>query len=181
MLLNSDTEVKKDSIQKLWEFAQDHPDAGVVASRLLNPDGSIQPSAYRLPTIWMAIRQYWFGEKNLFDKYIPKTPTVEVAVMASFLITPICFKKVGLLNEKYFMIFEDFDYCRKVKEVGLKIYYEPKSEVIHYHGESGKNLADKENQWRRLIPGSIIYHGVAKHYILYFILWTGQKFQKLFS
>lgn len=175
LLLNSDTEVKKDSIQKLWEFAKSHPNAGVVASRLLNADGSIQPSVFRFPTIWMAIRQYWFGEKNLLDKYIPTTPTVEVAVMAAFLITPKCLSKVGLLNEKYFMYFEDFDYCRRIKEAGLKIYYVPDAKVVHYHGASGSS------DWKRLIPGSIIYHGIVKHYILYFILWTGQKLQSFFQ
>lgn len=182
LLLNSDTEVKKGSIDKLYEFAKERKDVGVVTSKLLNPDGSTQASVFRLPTIWRAIRQYWFGENGVLDKYTPdsRDPViVEVAVMASFLITPKALKKVGMLNEKYFMYFEDFDYCRELKKKGLKVYYLPSSEVVHYHGASGNSLVSNENQWRRLIPGSKIYHGILKHYIITIVFWLGQKWQKL--
>lgn len=182
LLLNSDTKVKKNAIAQLVEFAEGKSDAAVVGPKLLNPDGSVQPSVFRLPTVGLAIRQYWLGERGLLDKYVPESPEdavqVECLVMAAFLITPVALKKVGLLNERYFMYYEDLDYCRRVKEKGLKIYYLPRSEVIHYHGASGKSLADKENQWRRLIPSSKIYHGTLKHYLFNFILWSGQKWQK---
>jgi len=58
LLLNSDTEVKKDSIQNLIDFAKRTPDAGAVASRLLNIDGSFQASIFRFPTVERAIKQY---------------------------------------------------------------------------------------------------------------------------
>jgi len=178
-LLNSDTEVKKDAIKKLLRFAKENEDAGVVAPKLLNPDGSVQASAFRFPTIILTMREYWFGERNLLSKYVPTTKTVEVAVTAAFLITPGALEKVGLLNEKFFMFFEEFDYCRRVKATGLKVYYLASAEVVHIHGASGKDLTDWANQWRRLIPSSKIYHGVIKHYIIFFIMWTSQKWQKL--
>lgn len=182
LLLNSDTEVKKGAIGKLIEFAKARSDAGVVGPKLLNPNGSIQGSVLRFPTIGRAIRQYWLGQKGLLDKYAPESEKdaveVESLVMAAFLITPVALKKVGLLDERYFMYYEDLDYCRRVKEMGLKIYYLPTSEVIHYHGASGRSLAEKENQWRRLIPSSKIYHGTLRHFILNFIIWSGQKWQK---
>ena len=99
--------------------------------------------------------------------------------MAAFLITPQAKKKVGLLDERYFMFFEDHDYCKRVGEAGLKIFYYPKALVVHHHGESGKMLADEDNQWRRLIPSSKIYHGALKHYLLNFIIWSSQKWQRL--
>ena len=184
LLLNSDAEVKKDSIDKLLEFAKANPDAGAVGPKLLNKDGSPQSSVYHFPTIAGAIKEYWFGKKGAYQKYIPEGNApigVDALVMAAFLITPVCLKKAGLLSEKYFMYFEDLDYCRKIKEAGLKIYYLPSSEVIHHHGASGQSKADDANQWRRLIPGSLIYHGFVRHYILFFVLWLGQKWQKLFS
>ncbi len=184
LLLNSDTEVKKDSIQNLIDFAKRTPDAGAVASRLLNIDGSFQASIFRFPTVERAIKQYWLGRKHILDKYVPEgeSPSeVEVAVMASFLITPKTLKEVGGLNEKYFMFFEDFDYCRQIKRKGMKIYYLPSSEVVHHHGASGRKLADSENQWRRLIPSSKIYHGLLGHYLFNFVLWTRQKVLQLFG
>ena len=104
-------------------------------------------------------------------KYAPLTKipvVVEAAVGASFLMTRNALDKVGMLDEKYYFYFEDIDYCRRVRRAGLKVYYLPDSKVIHYHGASGKKIADPENQWRRLIPSSKIYHGVFKHYLIGF-------------
>ena len=89
------------------------------------------------------------------------------------------FEEAGRWDERYFMFFEDLDYCKRVQEKGLKVYYYPGASIVHYHGASGKQIADQENQWRRLIPSSKIYHGVLKHYFLTAILWLGQKWQKL--
>jgi GT2 family glycosyltransferase len=181
LLLNSDTKVLKDSLDKLYEFAYYTSDCAAVVPKLLNPDKSVQPSVFRSQTIPRAIKQYWLNQKTILDKYAPKTtkPTkVEVAAMAAFLITPRALRRVGMLNPSYFMYYEDFDYCRRIKKYGLSLYYLPDAQIIHYHGASGKKLADYDNQWRRLIPSSKIYHGIIKHYIYNFILWSGQKIHK---
>lgn len=182
LLLNSDTIVKRFALKKLVAFAEKKRDAGVIGSRLLNADGSIQASCVRFPTIGNAIREYWFGQEGLFEKYSPqgeKPVEVEALVGAAFLITPLALERAGLLDERYFFYFEDIDYCRRVWQQGLKVYYLPESRIVHYHGASGKKLADAANQWRRLIPSSKIYHGILKHYVLTAILWLGQKWQKL--
>lgn len=182
LLLNSDTKVKPETLDRLVDFAEKTHDAGVVAPRLLNSDGSIQNSVFRLPTVWRTIRQYWLGEKGVLDKYAPRgIEVVEEAVMAAYLITPMCLKKVGKLDERYFFYFEDFAYARKIKELGLKIYYLPTSEVVHYHGASGTKIADSANQWRRLVPSSKIYHGIVAHYLIFFITWSSQKWKKLLN
>ncbi len=113
LLLNSDTVVRQNSLAKLVDFAKVTSDAGVVGAKLLNGDGSIQPSCVNFPTIGNAIREYFFGRKGLFDKFAPKgEPSVKVdaVVGAAFLITPQARKKVGLLDERYFFYFEDIDY-----------------------------------------------------------------------
>jgi hypothetical protein len=180
LLLNSDTKVKREAIKKLVDFAEVTPNAGVVGPMLLNPNGSEQPSVFRYPTLARAFKQYWLGKKRLLEKYYPeKTSAVETIVMAAFLITPHALKKVGLLDERYFMFYEDLDYCKRVNKSGLKVYFLPSAKVLHYHGASGKKLTEKSDQWRRLIPSSKIYHGTVKHYLFNFILWSGQKWQKL--
>jgi len=184
LLLNSDTIVKKGALSELFDFAEKTPVAGVVGARLLNPNGSLQPSCMHFPTILRAIKEYWLGEKSSFEKFVPKGKNpveVEAVVGAAFLITPKALKKAGMLNEKYFMYFEDLDYCRKVGKKGLKVYYLPEAEVVHYHGASGRNVADSANQWRRLIPSSKIYHGLINYYLLNFVLWSGQKWKKYIS
>ena len=72
LLLNNDTVVKKKSLGKLLKFADKKDDAGVVGPKLLNKDGSLQPSCFRFPTIVNAVKEYWLGEKGLFEKYAPK-------------------------------------------------------------------------------------------------------------
>lgn len=183
LLLNSDTLVKKESLGKLVRFAETHPDAGVVAPKLLNADGSLQNSCFRFPTIKNAILEYFFNKKGLFDKYAPKgndPVNVDAVVGAVFLITPEAKRRVGLLDERYWAYFEDIDYCRQVWRHELKVYYVPGIETIHYHGVSFKKATpDDASRWKRLIPSSKIYHGVFKHYLLNSIIWVGQKWQKL--
>lgn len=183
LLLNSDTLVKKGSLGAMVNFAKENPDSGVVAPKLLNADGSLQNSCFRFPTIKNAILEYFLGKKGLFDKYAPsgKEPVeVDAVVGAAFLITPQAKKKVGLLDERYWAYFEDIDYCRNVWKNGLKVYYLPGVEIVHYHGVSfRKATPDDANRWKRLIPSSKIYHGVVKHYLINSIIWVGQKWQKL--
>lgn len=184
LLLNNDTVVHKDALQNLVKFAEKTPDAGVVGSRLLNIDGTLQSSCFRFPTITNAIKEYWLGQKGLFEKFAPKGDdpvTIDSVVGAVFLITPEAKKRVGILDERYFAYFEDIDYCRQVWKKGLKVYYLPTSVITHYHGATFKKLADESQRWKKLIPSSKVYHGPIKHYIINAILWLGQKWQKIFS
>lgn len=173
LLLNSDTLVHQGSIDSLISFAEKTPDAGVVGSKLLNKDGTVQKSVFNFPTILNVIG---------YDKFAPNTDipqVVDAVVGASFLITPKAFKLIGGLNPKYTSYFEDLDYCREVYRKGLKVYYLPESIVTHYHGESFKQLYGKDSNWKKLVPSSIAYHGLFKHYLLYIISLCYQKILKL--
>lgn len=173
LLLNSDTELRSSVLDSLISFAEQHTDAGVVAPKLLNPDKSTQPSIYRFPTLLRAISQYWLGKKNILDKYAPQGKAeqfVDAAVGAAFLITPKARERVGLLNEKYFMYFEDLDYCRAVKNAGLHVYYLPTISIIHHHGASGNKGVNQ-----LLINSSKKYFGQLYYFIYTFVLWSGQK------
>jgi len=179
LLLNSDVFVKKGSIEKMVEFAQKTSGCGVVGGKLVFGSGEIQYSVMVFPTLWQTICKYWFG-KN--DPVLPReVAVVDAVVGAAFLVSPKAKDIVGLMDERYFMYFEDLDYCRRVKRAGLATYYLPDAEFTHLHGESGKNLAGASDQWRRLIPSSQIYHGRFKHYLITLVIWTSQKVRKLFG
>lgn len=180
LLLNSDTVVNPEVISKLIKFAEGHPDAGVVVPQLTNRDGSIQPSVFRFPTVIGAIKEFWLGIKGAYQKYTPTQNTpqkVDSAVAAAFLITPQAGNKVGLFDERYFMYFEDLDFCRRIKKAGLSVYYLPQAKVTHLHGVSGEKISDPLNQWRRAIPSSKIYHGKVKHYLINAVIWLAGKFR----
>lgn len=176
LLLNPDTEVIGNALEKIVEFARKHPEVGVVGGRLIDPDGTIQGSCFHKLTILNAIKEFWLRQKGVFQKYAPKTKKpveVEAVVGACMLIPKKVIDKVGLFDERYFLYFEDLDFCRRVRGMGLKIYYLPKAEFIHYHGASGKEIPRQTRQW--LIQSSKIYHGPLKHYLMNFIILIGQK------
>lgn len=185
LLLNSDTKVSKGIVKSLLEFAIEHPDAAVIVPKLLNTDGSPQKSVRKLPTLARAIKEYWLGIENEYEYYAPKgndAVEVECASAAAFFITPKGLAEVGELDESYFFYFEDVDYCRRVKQKKLKIYYLPYAKVVHLMGESGKEITDAANQWRRLVPGSIRYHGMLKHKLIYLATSiTRPKVKKILS
>jgi len=174
LLLNSDIIVKENSLNLLFDFAKDKNDLGVLGGRLLNKEGSIQGSCYHLPTLWRTI----INSEGLL-KYAPQgqEPTqVEVVVGAVFLIPKKIIEKIGLLDERYFIYFEDLDYCRRIKNAGFKVFYLPKAEFIHFHGASGKSIPQKTHQW--LVESSKIYNGVLNYYLITSILWIKQKWQR---
>lgn len=176
LLLNPDTRVKPGALKALAAFGETHPLAGVVGGRLLDPDEEIQGSCYRLPTLKRAFCHLFKRGSGFLEKYASreKEPVeVEAVTGAVFLIPRKVIKKVGLLDERYFLYFEDLDYCRRVKKAGFKVYYLPEAQFIHHHGASGKAVPEKTHQW--LVESSKIYHGILKYYLFTFLLKLGQK------
>ncbi len=176
LLLNPDTVVLPGALKKLLDFAKDTDPLGAVAPRLLNPDGKPQASVYKFPTIWNAVRKDFFNCQNCFGKYLPdnRIQQVEVAVMAAFLIPKSTVNVVGGLNEKYFLYYEDFDYCRKLHLYNLPIFYLPTAKIKHVHGASGRF---KSHLASPLLASARLYYGGFYSNILNLVLWVGHKWQ----
>ncbi len=176
LLLNPDTVVTRGSLLKLLEFAKDTSPLGAVAPRLLNPDGKPQASVFMFPTIGNAIKKDFFNCKNCFGKYLPDDhiQKVEAAVMAALLIPRAALEMVGLLDEKYFMYYEDVDFCRRLHAAGLPVYYFPKAKIKHVHGASGHFVFHLKSP---LLASSKLYYGAFYSNILNLILWIGHKWQ----
>lgn len=177
-LINPDSVLVGKCLKKLYDFAEKTPSIGAVVPRLYYVDGQIQPSVFHLPTIINAIKSYFFGQRQYFGKYIPKgsSPTVEAAVMAAFLIPRETIEKIGLLDERFFLYYEDVEYCRRLKKNKLPIYYLPSAGVKHIHGASGNFKRHLDSP---LAKSAKIYHGSFYSDILNLTLWVGQKYQKV--
>ncbi len=179
--LNSDMVLIDNSINLMLEFLSNHPNIGAIGPQFLHPDSSPQASVFPPQTPLNAFKEF-FLNKPRYSKYLPNTasPSPVWAISGgALLIKKTLFSKINGWNEKYFFYFEDLDICRRLRKMDKLIFYFPKTQVIHYHGISGKNITSSENQWRRLIPSSIIYHGFLGHYLINSIIWSGQKFKKL--
>jgi len=174
LLLNSDTAVGKNTLGQLISFSKKHNDDSILAPTLLNADGTTQASCFRFPTIKGAVAEYWFGKENRFSKYIPEgiTPkVVDAAVGAALLVPRKVIDKIGFLDERFFMYFEDIEYCRRAKKAGVKVIYLPLVKITHLHGESGKARPNKTNSW--LVQSSRIYHGRLSYLLLTLVLRVG--------
>jgi len=184
VFLNSDIELIDSSLLGMVEYLKNNLNIGLIGPKFLNPDFTPQASVFPPQTAINAFKEFWLGQKESYSKYIPKgdNPSkVDYISGGCIAVNKNYFQKIGLWSEKYFFYFEDMDLCRQVAKTNKDIVFYPKCQVIHYHGASGKKIADSQNQWRRLIPGSIKFHGFIKHYLINLIIWSGQKWQKYFQ
>ncbi len=182
VFMNSDIELIDISFIKMINYLKINSDIGLIGPKFLNPDLTPQASVFPPQTALNAFKEFWLGKKDAYSKYFPNTKNpIEVSYISGgcIITNKKFFEKIGKWNEKYFFYFEDMDLCRQVRLFGKKIIFFPECQVIHRHGASGKKLADSQNQWRRLVPSSIKFHGFLEHYFINFIIWSGQKWQKL--
>jgi len=182
LFLNSDMELIDNKLKDMFDYIKCHPDIGLIGPKFLNVDHSEQGSVFPPQTLFNAFKEFWLGQQT-YSKYVPQSQEpIEVFSLSggALMIKKSLFEKIGGWDERYFMYYEDLELCRQVKKLGYKVYYYPECRLIHRHGVSGQKLADADNQWRRLIPSSKIYHGIIKHYLLFLITRSGQKFRHLF-
>ena len=177
--LNSDTLLIDNSIsQAICYLKQNNTKVGIVAPQLLNANKTPQASVFPPQTILNAVKQFCLNQPNQFTKYTPASSGPVNAVSgAALIISHQDFKKITGWNEKYFFYFEDLDLCRKIHQIHKQVYYYKQSKIIHLHGQSNHSTAQNQ-QWKKLIPGSLTYHGPIKHYLLTGILWLCQKIKK---
>jgi len=180
--LNSDMELIDDSLIKMFQYLQSHSNIGAIGPQFLNINLTPQSSVFPKQNISNAFKEFWLGQKDKYLKYSPdlsRPSSVWSISGGALMIKKDFFKKIGSWNEKYFFYFEDLDLCRTIHQINKEIVFYPECKIIHHHGASGKSLADDNNQWRRLIPSSIKYHGKINHYLINFVIWSGQKITKL--
>lgn len=166
--LNPDTKITKFVLGKLIRFSELTNDAGIIAPKLVQYDGDIQPSVRKFPTLLGAIQEYYFGLKNAFEAYVPEgvdAIRIDTVVGAAMFMKKEIFEKVGGFNESYFMYYEDLEICSRVKKLGLCVYYLP--DVIVYH-KVGGSISVKKLLW--LKRSARIYHGFFQEICLHIIL-----------
>lgn len=177
LLLNSDIEVLENSLTEMVKWADEYKANAVLGGRLYFPDMTSQDSAFYLPTISGAFKEYFLGQKGSYFMYQPqfdKPTKVEGLVMACFLIPERVLNRVGLLDEQTFIFFEDIEYSRRLRLYEIPLYFIPTARFIHHHGGSTKRIG-QEKAYQLLQKGSQHYHGKFYYLIISVVLWLGQK------
>ena len=176
LLLNPDTRVIGEAIKTLHAFAANTTPLGAVAPRLLDLNGRPQASVFKFPTILNSIKKNFLNCQNCFGKYLPKQTLakVDVAIMAAFMMPRSTIQTVGKLDERFFLYYEDIEFCRRLNQHRLPIYYYAKAKIKHAHGASG-NFTDHLSS--PLLASSKIYYGSFYSKALNLSLWVGHKWQ----
>lgn len=164
LLLNPDTVVEGPILRAMAGWLEAHPDSAVVGPRVLNTDGTIQPSARRFPGVTTALggrstwltRRYpnnWFSRRNLLhDRAAASLDAREVDwLAASCFATPRhVFERLGGLDELFFMYWEDADYCHRARALGLGCHHLPTKGVVHIGGlSSAQNVVQSIRAFHR--------------------------------
>lgn len=157
LLLNSDTIVRPGALQALLVGAREHPEAGVIGARLEWPDGEGQLSCFR----WLSpISEMLSSARTglltkMFHQWEVRIPLSDVPMepgwlsFACALIRREALEEVGVLDDGYYLYFDDVDYCRRAWEKGWRVLYWPAAHVVHLRGRSNPVKAMTKEGKRR--------------------------------
>ncbi|HMI99798.1 MAG TPA: glycosyltransferase family 2 protein [Gaiellaceae bacterium] len=147
LLLNPDAWLTEGALEHLVSFADEHPEAGVIGPRLLNPDGSLQRSVRGYPTPWRLATEYFF-----LRKLAPRTEALNALFGAGFdhktvreadylfgaclLVRRDAVDSIGGFDEDFFLMSEEVDWLYRFRQAGWKVLFYPGAEAYHVVGAS---------------------------------------------
>jgi GT2 family glycosyltransferase len=149
VVLNSDAAPRPGALRLLVDFLDANPRVAVAGPRLRYPDGTVQPSRRRFPTVATL-----FVESTQIQRFLPRnrvlqryyladrsddeSQDVDWLVGACLCVRAAAAAEVGLFDESFFMYSEELDWCRRFREAGWRVAYVPSAEVVHLEGGSSR-------------------------------------------
>lgn len=169
-MVNPDIEVNKNTISTLIDYLKKHPKVGIVAPRLIYPNGQTQDN-FRVFPRWVDLvikrikflRKMFIGRMRkylLWDKDPSENDSVDWVTGAFQVITRKCWEAVGPNSEDYFLFMSDLELCRMAWEKGFEVHYVGKAQAGHNESRlSGGGIADifKKKTMRIHIKDALIY------------------------
>lgn len=156
LLLNPDTVVRPGAIRTLIDYLQANISVGLAGSRLEDPDGTPQRSAFRFHSL---ASEFESGLRlgivsKLLQRHVVAPPVPASAgpcdwvAGASLLVKREVFDRIGLLDDGFFMYFEEVDFCLRARRAGFACHYVPASRVVHLVGQAS-GVTDKKRANKR--------------------------------
>lgn len=144
LILNPDIIVLEGALNSLLQFAQEHPQAAVIAGQLLNPNGSVQDSCFRFYTPFTILARRTplgmlpFGRRQVARALLKDSDhltarPVDWVLGACMLVRRKAALEVGPMDGRFFLYFEDMDWCRRFWEMGHEVWYVPAARFAHYY------------------------------------------------
>jgi len=160
LLLNTDTEVFPDAIERLVRFLDEHPEHGAVAPRLVHRDGRTQRTVQEFPTLKTALffstpLERWFPESQELRRYFVRdwdqesSRDVDQPPAAVLLLRRSVLERVGLFDEELWLFYNDVDLSRRIRAAGFRTHYLAEAKVVHHVGGSTSKFRDFVAVWQR--------------------------------
>lgn len=176
---NPDVTVKEDSLGKMVDYLEKHPDIGILGPKLVYSSGKVQESCRRNMKLWdLVLKRTFLGKlfpfRNRVKKYLmgdfnhDKIQDVDLITGAAIVMPRDVFNDIGGFDPRYFLFMEDFDLCRMVKRAGYRVVYFPEAEMTHYH----KRLS--QGSMIKLLSKKVFWHHIASA-MKYFWKWKKIK------
>lgn len=176
LLLNPDCEATAEALKAMVGLLRRRPDAGAVGCTLLHEDGLPQHSWHREPsalTYWathsllsplcLRVRKALRGDRTRRRPF-----AVDWLMGACLMVPRSTYERIGGLEASWFMYCEDTDWCRRMRDAGLRVVHDPRHAIVHRHGTSARRLP--EFAFRRLYRSLLLYtnkhHGAAERFLL---------------
>lgn len=171
LLLNPDTVILDNAIDRLVDFASEHPDAGIWGGRTVFEDGSLNPTCcWRFVSLW-SIFSLAVGTARIFkdsDFFNAEAyggwdrdtvRHVDIITGCFLLIGRERWRSLGGFDERFYMYSEEADLCFRARETGARPLFTPAATIVHYGGASEAVLSAKLN---KLFAGKITF--LRKHW-----------------
>ncbi|MFA7662315.1 MAG: glycosyltransferase family 2 protein [Patescibacteria group bacterium] len=157
LLLNPDTRILDRALDKMVSFMESKTNCGIGACKLLNSDLSLQPSIRRFPKLIDQVLillkvQHLFANLKIFKNYLAtdfdyaQDSQVDQVMGAFMLIRRGVIDQIGMLDEEFWIWFEEVDFCQRTKKAGWEVWYTPRANIVHHFGQSFKQKMSFEKQ-----------------------------------
>lgn len=152
-LLNPDTLARPGCLERIVRFMDARPSAGIAGARIESAGGQIQHSAFRFPTVIGELeRGMSLGLlTRLLDRWVeaPPIPTTtsrtDWVSGAAMVVRRAVLESIGLMDERYFLYYEEVDFCLRAHRAGWTCWYVPEAAVVHRAGASTGVSVDDEH------------------------------------
>jgi len=180
LLLNSDTVVLDGAIDKVVAFADTYPKAGITGCRVLNEDKTLQLSCFMFPSVLNVFllttylyklfpKSKFFGRSRMTWWDGSDIREVDVVTGCFMLVRQEAIKQVGMMDEGFFMYWEETDWCYRFKQAGWKVMFTPDAQIIHIGGVSSKQVKPKMVwHWRKSM---LLFFKKHKSLLAYLSVW----------
>jgi GT2 family glycosyltransferase len=193
-LINPDVVVSDNTFAKMLNYLRSNPEIGMLGPKIVGPDGAVQRSCMRTPTLWNQLcralaldtltkKSRLFGGYLMNDFQHDELREVDIINGCFWLVRRSALQQVGGMDPRFWMYADDLDWCRRYTEAGWRVVFFPEAEAIHLGGVSSDNApifcyvqmqqADLQ-YWRK-------YHGVFSYACFFFILYVSHAIRSAVS